>query len=456
MQNAIILENVALRTEETSLRVDGTIGNIEDGARTIDSRPRPTSSTSRRSRTCRSGAARLRLQPAFELTASGPLDRLSVNLNAREASVGRVAGDLTVDAAGPDRQRIAGTVSMAHLNVAPLVRRADMKSDMSGEPASTWRCRRPAGRIRGTYTIKADRVQIMGYDARNVDASGRIDGRVVRVNGSADAYGGRATTEGVVVAGAAGQSRSGRAARHNVDLRNLPPSAERAECAERPAVRLHADGAQMAGIPATCTMDASTLAGASIAPGTTGQFSFGAGAAPTYAAQGQVSNLDVEQIGRGFAIRALASDRYRSRITATYTMKGSGGGRYPLTIDATGTAVDSEMFGAELPADGFHDEHQRRRSPCQGGRAVRTGWTRRSVTGNERVAGKLTGAVDVDTTFRDFTGRASLSILSMRTGRSISAARRLRILRLTRAIIDGTVCEPRRSSDAGRRLPGRI
>ena len=58
-------------------------------------------------------------------------------------------------------------------------------------------------------------------------------------------------------------------------------------------------------------MDASTMAGASIAPGTTGQFSFGAGSAPTYAAQGQVSNLDVEQIGRGFAIRALASDRYQ-------------------------------------------------------------------------------------------------------------------------------------------------
>ena len=35
-ENGLILENVSLRTEETSLRVDGTIGNIEERRRTID------------------------------------------------------------------------------------------------------------------------------------------------------------------------------------------------------------------------------------------------------------------------------------------------------------------------------------------------------------------------------------------------------------------------------------
>ena len=41
------------------------------------------------------------LQPAFEVTARGPLDRLSVDLNVRETKLGQVTGDLTVDAAGP-------------------------------------------------------------------------------------------------------------------------------------------------------------------------------------------------------------------------------------------------------------------------------------------------------------------------------------------------------------------
>ena len=53
------------------------------------------------------------------------------------------------------------------------------------------------------------------------------------------------------------------------------------------------------------------------------------------------------------AIRALASDRYKSLINATYDVKGSGGGQYPLTLDAPGTAVDSEMFGASFPRMDF-------------------------------------------------------------------------------------------------------
>ena len=71
---------------------------------------------------------------------------------------------------------------------------------------------------------------------------------------------------------------------------------------------------------------------------------------PRYAGKGEVSDLDVQQIGRVFNITALATDRYKSRVNATFDVKGSGGGsRYPLTLDASGTVVDSEMFGASFP-----------------------------------------------------------------------------------------------------------
>ena len=65
--------------------------------------------------------------------------------------------------------------------------------------------------------------------------------------------------------------------------------------------------------------------GRAIAPGTTASFSVGGGA-PRYAAKGEVSNLDVQQIGRGFNITALAADRYQSRVNATFDVNGSGGG----------------------------------------------------------------------------------------------------------------------------------
>ncbi len=347
--------------------------------------------------------------------------------------MGQVAADLTVDATGPER-RVTGAVSTAHLNVAPLVRRADVKSDISGDARIDLALPSAGRPIRGTYTVKANRVQIVGYDARNVDASGRIDGRVIHVKGSADAYGGRATTEGVVVAGRPlSLDLKGRAA--SVDLRNLPPVANAPGVPSdlQFAYTLTGRNARYSG---DVTMDASTLAGASIAPGTTGQFSFGAGLAPTYAAQGQVTNLDVEQVGRGFAIRALASERYRSRITATYTINGSGGGRYPLTIDATGTAVDSEIFGASFPRMDFTthigggDLHVKALGQFDGlDPAV--------VTGSERVAGKLTGAVDVVTTFRDFT--AGLTVDSFdATGRLNLGRSTFADLAIDTAIIDGT------------------
>ena len=432
-ENGIILENVSLRTEETSLRVDGTIGNIEEGTRTIDLKASSDKFDVEEFARIFPALRGYPMQPAFEVSARGPLHSLAVDLNAREQNLGQVAGDLTVDAAGPDR-RVTGTVSMAHLNVAPVVRRADMKSDISGEARIDLALPSAGRPVRGTYTVRADRVQILGYDARNVDASGRIDGRVVHVKGTANAYGGRATTEGVVTVGRpVSLNLAGRAA--GVDLRNLPPMLKAPGVPSNLQFTYTLAG-RNGRYSGDVKMDASTLAGASIAPGTTGQFGFGAGAAPTYAAQGEVTNLDVEQIGRGFAIRAFASDRYKSRINATYDVKGSGGGRYPLTIDATGTAVDSEMFGASFPRMAFTtniaggDLHVKALGQFSDlDPAV--------VTGNPKVAGRLSGAVDVDTTMRGYASGVTVDSFDA-TGRIDLANSTIADLAITNAVVDGT------------------
>jgi autotransporter translocation and assembly factor TamB len=431
-ENGLILENISLRTEETSLRVDGTIGNIEEGRRTIDLKASSDKFDVQEIAQIFPALRGYSIQPAFEVSARGPLDALSVDLNAREKNLGQVAGDLTVDAAGPDR-RVAGTVSMAHVNVAPIVRRADMKSDITGQARIDLALPSAGRPVRGTYTVNAGRVQILGYDARNVVASGRIDGRVVRVKGTANAYGGRATTNGVVTFGRpVSLDLAGQAA--DVDLRNLPPML-RAPGVPSDLQFTYTLTGRDGRYSGDVKMDESMLAGASIAPGTTGQFSFGAGAAPTYAAQGQVANLDVEQIGRGFAIRALASDRYRSRLNATYDVKGSGGGQYPLTIDATGTAVDSEMFGASFPRMDFTanigggDLHVKALGQF-------AGLDPSVVTGNQRVAGNLTGAVDVDTTMRQYLSGVTVDSFDA-TGRIDLANSTIADLAINSAVIDG-------------------
>ena len=58
---------------------------------------------------------------------------------------------------------------------------------------------------------------------------------------------------------------------------------------------------------------------------------------------------DLQRIGREFNIPAIATDRYNSDVTGTFDMMGSGGGSYPLTLDVTGTMIDSLLFGAAFP-----------------------------------------------------------------------------------------------------------
>ena len=327
----VAFENVSLLTEETSLRVDGSVRTAEDGRRTLT-----LNATSDKFTTDEIGRVipwlrNYGLQPAFEASARGPVEDLSVDLDMREPRLGHVKGPLTLDVVGPDR-RIAGSVEMVHFNFTPLVAphtrpRISFASDVTGE--AQFDLALPKGKvpIRGTYSLHSVQAHVAGYDAQNVAAKGRVDGRAIEVDATANAYGGRTSARGTVVFGRpVVLDLAGNAA--DVDLRNLPPVLRipRATSDLQFAWTLHSrDGQSIA----TALFDRSTLAGASIVPGTTGDLTFGRGA-PAYATRGEVEHLDAQQFGREFSIRFLTNDRYRSRIHATFDVKGQGGGRDPL------------------------------------------------------------------------------------------------------------------------------
>jgi hypothetical protein len=431
-ENVVILENVSLRTEETSLSVNGSISSIEAGEPKVD-----LTASSDKFDLAEIGrlVPALRgyeLQPAFEITAKGPVDEMIVALNVREQNLGALRAALTVDSEAPGR-RIAGDVSMEHLNVGPLAKSATLKSDITGH--GTVDLALPEGRLplSGTYSVAAPSVDVAGYRARDVAARGRIDGQVIRVNASAAAYGGRATASGTVKAGQPlALDLTGSAA--NMDLRNLPPALNAPGVPSKLqfTYRLTGRGQVFSG---DVRMARSTLAGATIADGTTGSFRVGGGA-PSYAAKGEVANLDVQQVGRGFGVNALAADRYRSNLNAAFDVKGSGGGRYPLTLDATGTITDSQMFGATFPRLDFTTN-------LSGGDAhVKAvgqfaNLNPEVVTGSARTAGDLSGAVDVDTTIRDYTNGVTVDEVDAK-GRVNLANSSLAGFGIDTGVIDGS------------------
>ena len=338
-ENTVILENVSLRTEESSLRVDGTIRNIE-GRRPYARSQGLVRQVGRR-RDCAKSfrrCAATRCSRRSRLRRTGPLDRLAVDVNVREAKLGQATGDLTVDADGADR-RVAGTVSMEHLNVGALMRQrgglqrrlehlrldqrivrarcrsareatqsAPLKSDITGQAHD-----RPGAAVgppaaERHLSVNAGRAQVAGYEARNLVANGRIDGEVIRVNATAAAYGGRATAVGTVTTGQPlALDLTGRAA--NVDLRNLPPvlNAPGVPSDLQFTYTLTGRGRAFSG---DVQLDASTLAGRVDCAGHGGQFSVGGGA-PRYAGQGP------GQRPRRAADRARLRHHRRSRRIAT-------------------------------------------------------------------------------------------------------------------------------------------
>ena len=434
--NMLTFDAVAIRTEESALRLNGTVRNIEGNSPIVDV-------TASSEKMALNEIARLvpalrgyALQPAFEASARGPADRMDVDLALRDETLGAVSADLTVDAVAPGL-RTSGTARADRLNVQALTGRATpatarLASDISGNVRFDFMLPEGTRPVRGSYAVSLDHVRIAGYEARNVVANGRLEGTTVRVNARGNAYGGSATAVGVVKASAPlALDLQGRAS--DVDLRNLPSmmNVPRVTSHLQFDYTLNARGDAWSG---AATFERSTVVGATVSPGTTGTFSFGAGV-PTYTAKGEVGGVDLQRVGREFEIAALATDRYRSVVNGTFDVSGSGGGRNPLTLDVTGTLVDAQLFGATFPRMNVT-------SNLAGGNVrVRTAGTFAGldpavVTGNARLAGMLSGSVDADTTIRSYA--QGVTVDSVETaGRVDLGPSTLGKLTIESAVVDG-------------------
>ncbi len=435
--NTLHFDNVAIQTEESDLRVSGTVQNIEGASPLINlavsSEKLAVNEIARLVPALRGYA----LQPRIDVTAKGPADHMAVGLALRDERLGSVRADMTVDADAPGLTA-AGTARVDRFNVRALATRntaatSRLASDINGNLRFDLALPEGASPIRGTYAVSLDRIRMAGYEARAVVANGRLDGTTVQVNGKANAYGGRATAVGVVRA-AAPFALDLRGHASNVDLRNLPEIAglPKASSNLQFEYALSARGGEWR---TAATLERSTLADATIGAGTTATFTFGAGV-PAYTAKGEVVGLDVEQIGRQFQIETLAADRYHSTISGTFDAAGSGGGRHPLTLDVTATMVDSLLFGAAFPrmnvAANFSGGDARIKSTGSFAHLDPS-----IVTGNERLAGALTGSIDAETTLHGYAGGVTVDSFET-SGRVELGPSMIRNVAIDSALVDGT------------------
>ena len=306
------------------------------------------------------------LHPGFEIRADGPADRLALDLNVR-SEAGNVQGQLTADVEGP-AMGAEGNLQVERLNLARLLKDPAQRSDITGrarldiQVAGTPQAAPILERTRGTFSFTGPRVIAAGYQASNVDVSGRIQGPRISLDGRAAAYGGTATAKGFVVAPSENRPLSFdlQGSANNLDMRNLPASAGAPQLATDLSIaryRVRGTGKTVEG---EAQLNRSTVEGATLADGTVATFRLEPHAI-RYSAKGSIADLDVQRLGRKLEIAALAKPAYASDVNGAFDVTGSmprrpAGARKEadsalaeMTLNASGTLKNSEIMGGTIP-----------------------------------------------------------------------------------------------------------
>ncbi len=128
--DTLFLDKLVLRTEESSLLIDGAIVDYLTAPQLNVQINSDKLSIPEIARVV-PALAGVHLQPAFELRLNGPLDRLGVDMNVR-SSAGDLAGKLVADVKAPG-QAVQGEVKVRRLNLAPLLNDPAQKSDITAD-----------------------------------------------------------------------------------------------------------------------------------------------------------------------------------------------------------------------------------------------------------------------------------------------------------------------------------
>jgi len=128
--DTIFFDQLALRTAESSLSLDGAIQNYLTAPQfnvqvSSDKLSIPELAP------LMPALAGIRLQPAFEMTLNGPAERLAVDMNVR-STAGQLTGHVVADVQAP-QQSVAGTVSVRRLDLSSILNDATKKSDITAD-----------------------------------------------------------------------------------------------------------------------------------------------------------------------------------------------------------------------------------------------------------------------------------------------------------------------------------
>ena len=401
----LYLENVVVRTDGSAITVDGV---IQDYLQTPVLQLTTTANVSLPEIAGLVPAVDgYRLRPAVHVTANGPAEHLALDFDVR-SEAGNASGQVTADLKGP-ALGVKGRVVTENLNLAPLLKNPEQKSDISGTATIDLTVAEgPADapvfdRMAGTFQFDGPRAAALGYEATRVHARGGLSRGRVTLDARATAYGGTATASGFIAPASGRRPLSfdlqGRA--ENVNLKKLPavtqaPALE----TDLSVAHYHVTGTGRT-IAATATLNQSIVEGATIGDGTVAEFTSTNGDI-AYAARGSVDGLDLQRIGNGLKIEVLSQPEYQSQITGAFDVRGSGTTLERMTLDATGTLTDASIVDARLSNVAF-ETHLQNGALATTVKGAFEGLNPARLAKQERLEGSVTGTVDASFRIADLS-----------------------------------------------------
>jgi autotransporter translocation and assembly factor TamB len=456
--DAVHVERLSLRTAETSLSANGAVQNYLTKPNLNLEISADKLSVPEIARLV-PALAGVRLQPQMRVKLDGPLDRLGVDLNV-QSQAGALAGRLTADLEAPG-QVVRGTLSVRHLDLAPILNDPKQKSDITGDARFDLRAADVSNldTFRGSLALQSSRSVAAGYAAGPFDVKARIEGRRIGLDARASAYGASATANGTVtlpgttaaekaepvafdvkgqlrrvdlrkmprdleipaadtnvnadyhVVGSVSQDRTSDTRVRPVSTRGSAPVANGGE--PRPALGSH--GAASRARPVATRGSVAAADGRSRL-NVKGDMRFlesaiagaeivdGSTAAVaidgndiSYSADATVAHVDLQRIGRAFNVPALAADRYAGTINGHVVARGRGTDPREMEVTAGGTLNDTSILGGRIPELQFDAQL------AQDAAHVKAAGTIADLdpalaSGRADMKGRVGGRVDVDAT----------------------------------------------------------
>jgi autotransporter translocation and assembly factor TamB len=438
-EDNLYLDHLVVQTSETSLTIDGV---IEQYLRKPIVKVTTTGKVSVPEIGRIVPAARgYALHPALDIKANGPADALVLDLDL-QSEAGKVQGRVTADVQGPDLG-LAGDVTVERLDLAPILKSPAQRSDITGtakldlDIASKPEDAPFFDRVSGTFRFDGPKVVAAGYQATKVRATGKLTGGRILLDARANAYGGTATASGFIRPPAPERALALnlKGSAENVDLRNLPTSLAVPALETKLSVAAYQIDLNGRTFTGTARLNQSTIEGATIAQGTVAEFGRRNGTI-SYAARGDVADLDLQRLGGALEIDALNKPEYEGRIGGSFDVRGAGTKLESLTLDATGTLTDTTLMGATIKGLAFETHIADAALDVKVDGAFQ-GLDPARAAQRPQLAGNVNGTVDASFKIADLTAPVTPEAITA-DGRVSLGESTIGKLRIAKADIQGT------------------